>query len=222
MLQSYQSACMRRTIQSVGFDLDNTLFKPNATINEYIRSYACRRASEILSKPYNEVRTVYNEHYEKCQSSRRSLRAMGIEDVDTIMQNSLEQEEIVALLQKDEALNGMLKRLARRYALYLITTNAQNTSLRKLDALGIDANLFSPKIYELGNKLHKRLDGSAFHYVSELHGVDLSEMFFVGDREQTDILPAKKLGLMTAIVNTKSLHAHYQLEDIYQLEELLA
>ena len=44
---------------------------------------------------------------------------------------------------------------------------------------------------------------------------------FVGDREKSDILPAKKLGIKTAIVNSMSQSADYQLKTIYDLEEIL-
>lgn len=213
---------MRENSMYIGFDLDNTLFKPNARINEYIRSYACRRAGEILGKPYEEVRATYNELYEKCQSSRGSLRAMGIEDVDTIMQNSLEQEEIVELLERDDALNAMLHRLAARYPLYLITTNSREVTVKKLDKLGIDKELFRPMICELETPELTRQNGSAFRHVAHELNAEFAQMFFVGDREKTDIIPAKKLGMTAAIVNGKSDQADYRLEDIYQLEEILS
>ncbi len=212
---------MREKIVHIGFDLDNTLFKPNARINEYIRSYACRQASELLGQSYEQVRSAFDEQFALLKSFRGSLRAVGIEDATPIVQEALEQEEIVSLLQKDEALNAMLVRLSVRYGLFLITTNTEKVALRKLQALGIDADLFDPKIYELENPLYIRRDGSAFHRVSQLQSIDLSQMLFVGDRESTDILPAKQLGMMTAIVNAKSSQADYQLEDIYQLEEIL-
>ncbi|MEK6871615.1 MAG: HAD family hydrolase [Nanoarchaeota archaeon] len=212
---------MIQKISCVGFDLDNTLFKPNAAINERIREYACRRASEVLHQPYEIVRSAFNEHYNRLQSGRRSLQVIGVENVDEIMQSALEKADIVSLLQKDRALDLMIRKLSHRYKLFLITTNMESTALRKLSALGIEEHFFYPKIYELENKLYKRLDGSAFQYVSRIHSTDLSQMLFVGDREETDILPAKKLALTTAIVNATSSHADYQLQNIYQLEEIL-
>lgn len=212
---------MREKIAYIGFDLDNTLFKPNARINEYITTFACRRASEILGKPYDQVRVAYNDQYAILQSCRQSLRAMGIEDVNTIIQSSLEQEEIVELLERDDVLNAMLHRLAVCYQLYLITTNSREVTERKLDKLGISKELFRPMICELETPELTRYDGSAFRHVAHELNAEFAQMLFVGDREKTDIVPAKKLGITAAIVNGKSDHADYQLKDIYQLEEIL-
>lgn len=212
---------MKERIVYIGFDLDNTFFKPNARINEHIRAFACRRVSEILDKPYEEVRTVFNEHYARLESCRRSLRAMGIEDVNTIMQNSLEQEEIIELLERDDALNAMLHRLAVRYPLYLITTNSREVTEKKLNKLGIDIELFCPMICELETPELTRKDGSAFRRVAQELNAEFVQMLFVGDRETTDIMPAKKLGMTAVIVHEKSDYADYELDDIHEFEKLL-
>ena len=46
-------------------------------------------------------------------------------------------------------------------------------------------------------------------------------MMFVGDREKVDIIPAAKLGMLTAIVNAKSELAHFELQAIHDLEKIL-
>jgi len=51
--------------------------------------------------------------------------------------------------------------------------------------------------------------------------IELSELFFVGDREEVDILPALKFGITTAIVNSSSNAASYELKKIYDLEKIL-
>lgn len=211
---------MKERIVYIGFDLDNTFFKPNARINEYIRAFACRRASEILDRPHDEVRIIFNEHFARLESCRQSLRAMGIEDVNTIMQNSLEQEEIIELLKRDDALNAMFHRLAVRYPLYLITTNSREVTEKKLDKLGIDKELFCPMICELETPKLTREDGSAFRHVAQELSAEFVQMLFVGDREKTDIIPAKKLGMIAIAVHIPSAHADYSLDDIHDLEKL--
>lgn len=207
-------------ILSIGFDLDNTLFKPNAEIDEKIRSYACQRAGEILQEPYEKIRNRFDDYYKIMQSGRRSLQALGIKNSKELMQEALEKTDIISLLSRDERLHGVINRLSAAYKLFLITGGNEEISLRKLEALGIEDRLFDPKLYS--SSLYKRIDGSAFVHVSQLHQTSFSKMMFVGDREEVDILPAKKLGLTTAIVNATSAEADYQLQTIYQIEEIVS
>ena len=65
------------------------------------------------------------------------------------------------------------------------------------------------------------INGSVFIYVADYHKLSFNNMMFVGDREKTDIIPAKKLGITTFIVNANSDSADYQLDEIYNLEKIL-
>ena len=206
-------------IESVGFDLDGTLYKPNDEVNEQIRRYACERASELLGRKYDEVRSEFNIYFLDTQSASQSLVKLGIENGKEIMQEALEKADIASILGRDERLADLIVRLAENYKLFLITSSPERNALAKLNALGINSILFSPKLY--GDSEYIRDDGSAFNYVSGEQSVLLSQMMFVGDRKQTDIIPAKRWGMRTAIVNARSKEADYQLDSIYDLEGIL-
>ncbi len=212
---------MRKKIEVdlVGFDLDKTLYEPNPAIDEKIQDYACRKASEILNKDYSFIRKEFDRLFLETQSGKDSLTILGLKNGSDIMQEALEYSDISSILEEDKELNRMMKNLKKVYGLFLITGSAKRIALKKLEALGIDSKIFHPTLYS--ESKYKRKDGSAFNYVSNLCNVPFEKMMFVGDREQADIIPAKKLGIKTAIVNSVSKEADYQLKSIYDLDKIL-
>ncbi len=211
---------MSLEIVSLGFDLDNTLYD-GAKTNEAIQDHICGQASTFLDRPYEEIREIFRDHYERTQSASGSLTLMGIGSSKgvEIVQTSLEEADVSPSLERDEKLVGMFDRLSQRYKLFLITSSSKNTASKKLSALGIESSLFSPFLYR--DSPYLRNDGSAFEYVASNHNVSFDSMMFVGDREKVDIIPAKSLGIKTAIVNATSDEADYQLRNIYELEKFL-
>ena len=212
---------MNDEIGAVGFDLDNTLYVKNPTIDNEINNYICLKASKFLKRKLQEVNDLYNKKYSELQSSRLSLIAMGIEEdkAISIVQEALENSNIAAYLKKDYQLVDLLKSLSHHYSLFLITGSRKDIAIKKLNALGIDKKLFYPILYS--DSRQKREDGAAFSHVSLLLNLQPINMMFIGDREKVDIIPAKKLGIKTAIVNSTSQFADYQLKTIYDLEEIL-
>ena len=206
-------------ISSIGFDLDNTLYKQNEEVNDEIRRYACQRASEILGRSYDEIRAEFDKIYRRIHSGRQSLEEMGIPNGKALIQEAIENVDIIPFLNEDPKLRGMIERLSKRFKLFLITGSARASAIKKLEKLGINRTIFDPRIY--AESPYERGDGSAFRHVSETHGTIFTNMMFIGDREEADIIPARNLGITTAIVNNNSEHADYNLENIYKLEELL-
>ena len=166
-------------VDLLGFDLDGTLYPLNEEIYRRIREYSCLKASEILNRPYQDVLEQFLRELDKTKSGSRSLQAIGIEDGKGLMQKALENTNIESLLRKDEKLIEMFAKLKQSFSLFLITGSGKLVALRKLEALGLDENLFSYKIY--GESKLSRRDGSAFRDIAKNHGTDLSRMFFVGD-----------------------------------------
>ncbi|MFH1802730.1 MAG: HAD family hydrolase [archaeon] len=206
-------------VDAVGFDLDGTLYTLNDGINDRIRQHACQTAAGILSRPYEWVRAEFERHFAETGSGRISLEQMGIDNGREIVQVALEEADIGPLLNRDGALAGMLGRLGERFNLYLITSSPRGSAESKLAHLGVNLDVFDPRIY--GESPLSRRDGSAFRHVATTYGIALPRMMFVGDREKVDIFPAQSLGLKTAMVNGMSERADYNLGSIYELEGVL-
>ena len=206
-------------VDAVGFDLDDTLYTQTPAIRQTIHAHIMARVSADLHISLQETEQTYQRLYPAYQSARRTLEALGISEPQQLVQDALEHADIAGSLQTDDRLVSLLRNLQTSYRLFLITGSEQQASHRKLDALGIPLHFFSVCLY--AGAEHRRHDGTAFIYVAQKLGLPLHRMLFVGDREKVDILPAKQLGVKTAIVNAQSEHADYQLETIYDLEKIL-
>lgn len=202
----------------IGFDLDNTLYKPNKEINEKIKRYVCKLASEKLSEDYSEIRRLFNKNYAKNHSGSKSLEILGINNPKELMQSALENID-TSFLKKDDRLKNLIEDIYEKYELFMVTSNKLDTAIRKLDALGIYSGVFNPLI-SCESKLNRE-DSSVFEYIKKEFKVDYGDILFIGDREQTDIIPANSIGVVTAIVNSKSSIANFKLKEIYDLEFIL-
>jgi FMN phosphatase YigB (HAD superfamily) len=207
-------------IKAVGFDLDNTLYYKTPEIDNLIQDYICEQIAIVLKKDYTEVRLQFTSNYVKTQSGSISLKLLGIKNGKELVQKAIEYADVSSVLKKDEKLVSMLMDLKSTYNTFLITSSPENAAIKKISALGIEKDIFDPRLY--GESIYLRDDGSAFRHIAKYLKLSLEEIMFVGDREKTDIIPAKVLGITTAIVNNKSEHADYNLTDIYQLKEILS
>ncbi len=210
---------VRKFVDAVGFDLDNTLYVMTEPINTKITDYLLQQASSRLRQPLAVVREAYDRIHATTQSARRTLAALGITEPALLVQEALEHADIASLLQPDQRLISLLGKLQEHYRLFLITGSSEQQSEDKLQALGIQPTLFDPRLYS--GSPYERHNGTAFTHVATTLGFRVDRLFFVGDRETVDILPAKASGVTTAIVNAKSEHATYQLETLYDLEKIL-
>ena len=172
--------------------------------------------------PLAETRAAYEEAFRRLQSGSRSLEELGvpIADAKKLVQEGLERADVASVLSRDERVVKLLARVGGSRKQFLITGSAEAEAHKKLEALDIRPGAFALRLYAYSPH-NNRLDGSAYRHVAEELGIPLHQLMFVGDRESVDILPAKALGLKTAIVNAISPHADYQLNQIYDLEELL-
>jgi len=210
-------------ICAIGFDLDNTLYKVSEPINIQIRAQACKYAAELLKRDYAKTVADFTEQYALTQSASTSLQNIGIQSsalAKELVQRALEEANVAKYIEPNKKLADMLLRLKNNYHLFLITGSRHSIAQGKLDALQIPGNVFEMAIY--AESKYRREDGSAFAYVHGKLAAPYKNTIFVGDRETVDILPAKKKGLKTIIVNNKSLHADFFLTDICELEDIVA
>lgn len=106
------------------------------------------------------------------------------------------------------------------YCHFLLTNNRRIHVLGKLQALGLDPNVFEKIIstYDLGIfKPDKRV----FERVLEYTGLPPKQHLCVSDREKTDIAPAGSLGMKTAMVWGRSKMADVSLPEVYDIVKIL-
>ena len=89
-----------KNIKSVGFDLDNTLYKNNKKINNIIRNEIAKKILEYNPSLGNikKIRKIYDKKYKKIGSWTKLLNNLGLPNPKKIMYECLSNVDITPLL----------------------------------------------------------------------------------------------------------------------------
>lgn len=109
----------------------------------------------------------------------------------------------------------MLRDLRSRYRLYLVTAGAPGTQQEKIDILKIEDSFDEVHIV---NIMRGESKGQAFASILKTHGGEPVRYLSIGNRLDTDIAPAKRLGFKTCWV-TYGEYAYTSPKDEFELPD---
>lgn len=186
-------------IEHIWWDLDGTVYKtpPEFEAVKFQRRFELY--SDIIGKPINEkLKGEYKQLYKQFGSHSAVFVSLGKDK--GYWQRELEEIDLMPYIKQDSKTVKMFQRFKELPYLHSIFTNRRPDYGRKiLKHLGIPFNLFKNYLTNADIARPKPyLDG--YKKMVKLSGLRPKEILFVGDRIETDILPAKKIGLKTALV----------------------
>ena len=112
-------------------------------------------------------------------------------------------------LRPDARLRGLLEYLGGAFSLILGTNNAPGVTRRVLAALEIPEDVF--RLIRTSEELGAAKPAERFfREIAREAGTDPRELVSVGDRQESDLDPAARLGMGTWLVRT--------IEDVYRIE----
>jgi len=208
-----------KDIKIIGFDLDKTLYPGSDKIDETIQDYIFEKIAEHKNIPKVEAKRMFKELYKKGKglSGRKTLIALDVPNAHNMVQDALEQADIASSLSPNPRVVNILKRLANKYKIDLITGSALSTVLKKLDKLKIDTKIFSNIID--GN--YSKSDGTAFNtWLSYYPKLDPSQFLYVGDKPLSDYHAPKKLGIKSILVNQQEQDSKISCPQLGSFEEI--
>ena len=211
-----------RTTYAVGFDLDGTLYPPNAEIDNRIRNKISERILEKKPEFGNieTARNFFERDYTALGRGSKVLRLAGYENPKEIMNECCALADVLDLIERNDNLAGILEELHQRYFTYLLTSSPEGLSLQKLQRIGIDPRSFNLKVY--GDTLGlDKMDGTAFDYAITSSSLPADEHVYIGDRRQSDILPAKQRRMKAIAVHSEIPEADLSLDSISNIRGVL-
>lgn len=211
----------RDIIKLVGFDLDQTLYKETAVTRRVYRDALYKLLAESLKIPYSEAKKRFLKSYEVLGSGTEAVRVMGIKNPEKFSAEVSTRAQQHLYLKRDERLVRLIQYLKSRYTLFLITASGEEASCLKLEKMGLSPEYdFKYRIF--GDSPHGgKTIGRSFRRMVELSRRKPQEHLYVGDREATDIIPAQKVGMQTAMAWHKSRIADIELPTIYDLKKII-
>ncbi len=213
-----------KDIKSVGFDLDGTMYVSDGEIDNRIRT---KISEKILYKipslgSVREARKFFEEQYKILHSGTKVLGEVGYERPSKVMDECLSTADVLDLISENKNLNRIMKNLKNKYdEVYLLTSSPYNLSIKKLDKLGISLDNFSNIFCGDNLGVGSKIDGGPFDYVLGKSNYNPEKHVYIGDRLDSDILPAKERGMKTIAVNKNIKEADISILDINELENIL-
>lgn len=229
-------------IKNLIFDLDNTLYDfskvwkiSNKLVFEYLE-YDKLTSYEEFFKLYKSVNNKLVKEVLKGNLKIIELRNkrliltleqfglnLTVEDCNFYYEKQFEY--ILESITPDEEVNLKIRQLQEKYNMIVLTNGKSYEQRMKLKKLGLE-NIF--KLYISGETHISKPKDKAFINVLESEGLLADETMMIGDSLYHDILPAKKLGLKTCLVEKKwhfddelQAYSGYKVKNIKQfLDEL--
>lgn len=201
-------------VKVIIWDLDGTLYQDAPGLSELIRSEIYKRLAKAMGVSVEEAQREYDKKYQEVEGATKTLETFGLNGIE-IVDEVFERIDFSRYLKKNPKLPVLFASLAS-FRHILLTNNRREHALKKLEAIGLDPAVFEEIIctYDLG--IFKP-DRRVFELVLEKTGLPPNQHLYVGDQEKKDIVPAKAVGMRTAMVWGNSEMADISLPTVYDI-----
>lgn len=214
-------------VKALVFDLEGTLYNSKELANEW-RTQVFKLIKEKTGKSDEEILKDFLKIVEelKGQGFRRPpvsdiVNRTGISRED--FYKAIDSVDASKFLKPDPELRKTLDYMKEKWKLAMLTNLSRKTTLNILKALGLDSNLFEPLI--TASEMAKgKPDPEPFKRISQALSLKPSSIMMVGDSISSDLAPAKKLGMKTALLSEKKIStplADLEVGSIPELREKL-
>ncbi len=210
-------------VEAIGFDLDGTLYP--TTDNEIDKRIRRQIAFKILEKKtelknVEQAQAYFEQRYNRLKSGTKVLKESGFDNATEIMGECLANADILDLIPENRELYKILKRLKLNYKLYIISSSPEELSLAKLKRIGLPEDLFDFKVFKDTSNAGSKTTGEAFDFLLDKIKIPSSKHVFIGDRETSDIIPAKSRGMKTIMIGRKSNISDITINNINEIKAL--
>lgn len=225
-------------IAHIWFDMDGTLYNPPAPLTARIFNEMYDFVATRKGLPLNKIKKKYDKIFERVNSHTKTFEELGLRADDA--RATYNRTDVGDFLVPDRRLEELFQRLDSVGVDCSIYSNNYTTTvdliLRSLCVEGPPGR-FKHKL--TGESFSKTSD-AGYELIIKLSTSDVvrpKNILFVGDREEVDISPAKKHGLLTALVvwppqdrsnhdetlslARKTSSADFIIPDIYSITDLL-
>ncbi len=205
-------------IKVLVWDFDGTLYKELPEIKSEIHKNVIELVVKARGLSWQKAEKLFWKNYHTLGSSIKSLIALGV-DREYVLAGEWYSKIQLKYLKKDERLAEMFKGLEGLR--HIIDTNgAGPPTIKKLKKLGLSLEIFE-KIFTNAEMFGRfKPDLFPFRAILDYTALKPEKHLFIGDREKTDLVPAKKIGMRTCLVWGKSKLADISLRKVYDVEKL--
>lgn len=211
-------------IKAVYFDLDDTLISStkmskeelnlsNLYIAKVLKQNLTRYKNIPTKKICQEVKKareyIIKKYSSNCKNQiDKTLKLLGVAQDPHIISSGIVGYHIAKhkFLRKNDKLFNFLNVLKKHFKLGIMTDGMTIKQWDKIIyILGPEQKFFNNKNTIISEKFGvKKPSKKLFLEIIKREKIKPEEVLYVGDRYENDILPAKKLGMKTALINNKN------------------
>ncbi len=208
-----------KQIKVIIWDLDGTLYQEMPELKREIHDNAIDLIGRVKGISRKKAEKVFSLKYSQFGSSTKTLIDCGV-DRTYVFSGEWYTKAQMKYLKRDERLGLIFKKLKDRR--HILNTNSISSSAKKkLRRIGLKTETFEKLFTNADMFGVLKPDPKPFEAVLEYTKMPAKTHLFIGDRYQTDLEPAKKLGMRTCLVWGESAMADISLKTVYEVAELL-
>lgn len=198
--------------------MDGTLYPPNPALTALLHARQHGAVAKRMGWSREVAEREYARRYRELGSNTKTMISFGIDGV-AFFTRLWDSVDLTVYLKNDARLRALFNDL-RGWRHFLISnSNRADQIERKLSLLGLDPGVFELVLSTVDIGAVKP-DPKPFLVAMEKLGLPPQQCLFVGDRETTDILGARGVGMRTCMVWDKSSQADISLPTVYDVGEL--
>ena len=186
------------------WDVDKTLYTPHPKINALISAHHIEKIQNHLGISKVEAQKKFDDAFQSWHSSTLSLDALGL-DGRQVNDEFFLNLPIEKYIQPDPRLKKLFAKLSQFHHV-ILSNGGRKATERKLEALGLPLKIFSA-IYATFELPVVKPDPRVFQHVIHQTNFAPHQHLMVGDEVKKEILPAKGVGMRTALIGSQSVDA---------------
>jgi len=206
-------------VKVIVWDVDGTWYRNSVGLVDEEIKQRCLLIADLLKVSFEEAVELEEKTVKDIKSHTKTVSKLtGLSIIDVLNRVSAKIDRS-KFLMRDEKLIKMFEGL-KGYRQVVLSNMRRESLLRTMEILGLDKSIFDFLVLPDETGVTKP-DLRAFKMVLEKTGLKPSEHLFVGDREEVDIVPAKRFGMQTCFVWGKSKEADISIGSVYGLSDVL-
>ncbi|MDH5533600.1 MAG: HAD family hydrolase [Candidatus Pacebacteria bacterium] len=207
-----------KEIKLITWDLDGTLYPNSTDFSDEINRRKIEKVAKHLNISVQDAEVKFEQIRSKLLSHTKTLDYLGL-DGSQFFLKLWEEMPLELFIKKNNRLVQLFDKIEFPHQALLTNSNSIENIKRKLKLIGLNTKYFKYIItsVEVGfNKPNLKI----FEELINQSKLRPSEIMYVGDREKVDIIPAKKIGMKTCMVGSKSVDADMSVRSPVELLEM--
>jgi len=193
-----------RSVETVGLDLDHTLYPRSEKMDMAIAECLGRKIAGHLGVTGKQATYMFRDAYSRLESSTKAFCELGISDGDKLLDAAVDEADVTQFIEPSPETVEFLKDLSSRViSMDLITGSTMASTREKLKKIGIPLDLFG---WIIGAEDGRKIDGGAYKlWLSKYLCLRPENFLYFGDRPSVDAEVPQSLGIKAVLVNNPKI-----------------